>query len=288
MRSRFLPGAANRVENGNGLSTTTQAAVIMSNGSGTNTKRLRRTQESPSVATGTSMASQVFSRLGDEITIPLDDAAQTCRRLLGSTLSADHKKQIEGVMRAMGAAATRANAYVDLLRLDAGELPLKADTLDIEEVIAKAVAIAQPKAKAKGLVLLAERSIRPVPRVSVDLERLFQVLGNLIDNAIAFTERGQVTLSTEIYDRSIAVHVVDTGLGIPADTLPRLFEDFFHRTAGKKVEPKRAGLGLTLCRKLVIRMGGDLWVSSTVGAGSRFSFTVPRAVDSAGRARHTT
>ena len=221
------------------------------------------------------------------MTAPLHEATQACQRLLATNLSTDHKKQLEAVIRLMGVAASRSGAYVDLLRLDAGELMLKSDTLDIEEIIAKAVGNAQPMAKAKGLALVAERSLRPLPSVSADLERLFQILGNLIENAIKFTDRGQVTLTTEIYDRSIAVHIVDTGAGIPAETLPRLFEDFFHRNTGKKNEPKRAGLGLTLCRKMVARMGGDLWVSSTVGAGSRFSFTIPRAVDSAGRARVT-
>lgn len=221
------------------------------------------------------------------MTAPLSEATQVCQRLLAANLTADHKKQIESVIRLMGVAGTRAAAYVDLLRIEAGQLVLRTDTFDIEEIIAKSISSAQPMAKAKGLTLVAERSLRPLPSVSADLDGLFQVLGNLIENAIKFTERGQVTLTTEIYDRSIAVHIVDTGVGIPADMLPRLFEDFFHRTTGKKSEAKRAGLGLTLSRKLVIRMGGDLWVSSTVGAGSRFSFTVPRAVDAAGRARIT-
>jgi signal transduction histidine kinase len=84
----------------------------------------------------------------------------------------------------------------------------------------------------------------------------------------------------------VAIHVVDTGVGIPGTQLPRLFEDFFQGEGepnGK--DSAGCGLGLTLSRRLIIRMGGDLWATSTVGAGSKFSFTVPRSPEAAGQTR---
>jgi len=110
----------------------------------------------------------------------------------------------------------------------------------------------------------------------------------LLANAVRFTERGQVTISTELYDRSIAVHIVDTGNGIPAAQLPKLLEDFHQVAGGQARDRQGSGLGLTLARRLVIRMGGDLWASSTVGAGSKFSFTVPRSPEAAGQVRSVT
>jgi signal transduction histidine kinase len=111
------------------------------------------------------------------------------------------------------------------------------------------------------------------------------VLSDLVANAIKFTERGQVTISTELYDRSVAIHVVDTGVGIPVAQLPRLFEDFYQGESEQAKDAHGCGLGLTLSRRLIIRMGGDLWATSTVGAGSKFSFTVPRLPETAGQTR---
>jgi signal transduction histidine kinase len=132
-------------------------------------------------------------------------------------------------------------------------------------------------ARAKGLQLVVEPAVRPLPSVLADPSRVAQVLTNVIGNAIKFTDRGQVTVSTEPYDRSIAVHVVDTGIGVQPAQLPRLFEDFYQGEGTKARDPFGCGLGLTLSRRLVIRLGGDVWATSTVGIGSKFSFTVPRA-----------
>lgn len=257
----------------------------MSNGIASNTKRLRRTQENPALADGESLASKIYSRLGEEVTAPLQEAILAGQKISSGNLTAEQRRLIDTIVHNASTTMQRARSYFDLLRLEAGELALQMDTLDVEEAIAKAVAAAQPSAKAKGVTLVAERSLRTVPPVSADPERLSQILGSLIDNAVKFTERGQVTVTTEIYDRSVAIHIVDTGIGIATESQPRLFEDFYHREHAKNREVKRAGLGLTLSRRLILRMGGDFWFSSTVGAGSRFSFTVPRSVDTAGRSR---
>jgi len=124
--------------------------------------------------------------------------------------------------------------------------------------------------------------------VLADPARLSQVLSDLVANALKFTERGQVTISTELYDRSVAIHVIDTGIGIPVAQLPRLFEDFYQGDGAHGRDPRGCGLGLTLSRRLIIRMGGDLWATSTVGSGSKFSFTVPRSPETAGQSRSGT
>jgi signal transduction histidine kinase len=257
----------------------------MSNGIASNTKRLRKTQENPALVDGESMTSKIYSRLGDEVTAPLQEAILAGQKMSAGNLSAEQRRLIDSIVHNASTTMQRAGSYFDLLRLEAGELALQTDTLDVEQAIVRAIAVAQPSAKSKGVTLVAERSLRPVPPVTADPDRLSQVLGSLIDNAVKFTERGQVTVSTEIYDRSVAIHIVDTGVGISLESQPRLFEDFYYRENQKPRDSKRAGLGLTLSRRLILRMGGDFWFSSTVGAGSRFSFTVPRSVDTTGRPR---
>jgi signal transduction histidine kinase len=172
-----------------------------------------------------------------------------------------------------------------MMLLEAGELALRPKVHSLDEAIDQVVRQHKPAARAKGLNLVVEAAVRPLPAVLADPTRVSQVLSNLIANAIKFTDRGQVIVSTEPYDRSVAVHIIDTGVGIPAPHLPKLFEDFFQGEGAKARDPLSCGLGMTLSRRLVVRLGGDLWASSTVGAGSKVSFTVPRAPAAAAPSR---
>ena len=242
-------------------------------------KRLRKSQVPGSNREGASRNSQVLTRLLDEVAAPLDESGSLCQRLLAGSdgnLSLEQRKSVEEIATGVAHSAQRLRDYVDFLLLEAGEFALSSRVHALDEVIDHAVRLYMPAARARGLSLVVEPAVRPLPPVQADPARVGQVLGNLIGNAIKFTDRGQITISTEPYDRSVAVHIVDTGIGIPAAQVTRLFEDFYQGEDADDRDPRGCGLGLTLSRRLVIRLGGDLWASSTVGAGSKFSFTVPR------------
>lgn len=261
----------------------------MSNESFPLPKRLRKTQEQVAFPEG-SKSALILTRLIDEVAAPLDESNAVYQRLLdgsGSKLPPDLRKSVETLAANSSLAARRLRDYVDLLRLEGGELALRPKTLNLEDVLQSVAKNLKVAARAKGLGLVVEPPVRPLPPVLADPARLAQVLSDLVDNAIKFTERGQVTISTELYDRSIAIHVVDTGVGIPGVQLPRVFEDFFRGGDSDAVgkDGHGGGLGLTLSRRLIVRMGGDLWATSTVGAGSKFSFTVPRSPEVAGQSR---
>jgi len=243
-------------------------------------KRLRKSQEQVVTKEEGSKGFFILSRLLDEVAEPLDESASLCQRVLdgaGAKLSLEQRKWLESVLGGAERSAQRLRDYVDLMLLDAGELALQTKTHDLDDAIEQAARLYRPIARAKGLHLVVEPALRPLPPVLVDAARVTQILTNLIGNAVKFTDRGQVSVSTEPYDRSIAVHIVDTGVGIAAPQLPKLFEDFYQGEGAKVRDAFGAGLGLTLSRRLVIRLGGDMWASSTVGVGSKFSFTVPRA-----------
>jgi two-component system sensor histidine kinase/response regulator len=251
-------------------------------------KRLRKTQEAVATREDASKSSFVLSRVLDEVAAPLDESAALCQRLLdgaGGKLSLEQRKWVEGISEGAVRSAQRLRDYVDMIRLEAGDLALRSKVHSLDEAIDQVVRQLKPAARAKGLNLVVEAAVRPLPPVLADPARVAQVLSNLIANAIKFTDRGQVIVSTEPYDRSVAVHIVDTGVGIPAPQLPKLFEDFFQGEGAKARDPLSCGLGMTLSRRLVVRLGGDLWASSTVGAGSKVSFTVPRAPAAAGPSR---
>jgi signal transduction histidine kinase len=253
-------------------------------------KRLRKSQSQDQIPITDegSRSSFILTRLLDEVAAPLDESAALCQRLLdgsGGKLSLEQRKWVEAVSGGAARSARRLRDYVDLMLLEAGDLALAPRVHTLDEAIDEAVRQLKPAARAKGLNLVVEPSVQPLPPVQADPLRVAQILSNLIANAIKFTDRGQVTVSTELYDRSIAIHIVDTGSGIPAAQLPRLFEDFYQGDGAKGRDPFACGLGLTLSRRLVVRIGGDLWATSTVGAGSKFSFTVPRSPGATAPAR---
>ncbi|MBN2577076.1 MAG: HAMP domain-containing histidine kinase [Deltaproteobacteria bacterium] len=243
-------------------------------------KRARKSQEQLATREDVARSPSVLPRLLDEVALPLDEIVQLGQRMLdgsGGKLSLEQRKWAEAISSTAARSAQRLRDYVDFMLLEAGELVLRPKVHNLDADIDEAVRQLREAARARGLHLAIEPAVRPLPAVCADPARVVQVLSCLVANAIKFTERGRVTVSTEIYDRSIAVHVVDTGAGIAATQIPRLVEDFFQGEGAKLRDPASCGLGLTLGRRLVNRIGGDLWATSTVGVGSKFSFTVPRA-----------
>jgi len=115
-----------------------------------------------------------------------------------------------------------------------------------------------------------------LPRIRGSPSRLKQVIANLVNNAINYTDEGEVTVKASDKDTDILIEVVDTGKGIPAEDLPKLFEDFFR---GSNAEVKGTGLGLSISKRIVEAHGGKIWAESPyreTGKGSRFCFTLPK------------
>lgn len=251
-------------------------------------KRVRKSQEQVTSREDASKRSFVLGRMLDEVATPLGESVALAQKLIegvGGKLAPEQRKLAEAIAETNTRSAQRLRDYVDLMMIEGGELVLRPRVCSIDDCIDQTVRQLRPAARAKGVNLVAEAAGRPSPAIQADPERVMQVLVNLIGNALKFTDKGQVTVSTEPYDRSVAVHVVDTGIGIPAGQQGKIFEDFFQDEVAKARDALGCGLGLTLSRRLVIRLGGDLWASSTVGAGSKFSFTVPRAPVAAGQSR---
>ena len=115
-----------------------------------------------------------------------------------------------------------------------------------------------------------------LPTVLVDKRLLEQVLINLIDNAIKYTPTGGcISVSAEASESEVLVHVSDTGIGIPSDALPRIFERFYRVDKGRSREMEGTGLGLSIAKHILLQHHGRIWAESVLGEGTVFHFALP-------------
>jgi PAS domain S-box-containing protein len=179
------------------------------------------------------------------------------------------------------------NDVLDISALDAGTLAWNDGPCDLRAMTQDMVVESRAFADAKGLVLTADFEADALP-LHADCERIRQVLGNLISNAIKFTEYGKITVSLKRLSPGAHHHgwdvpetgaalaaVEDTGSGITAEGLPHIFQRFHQVGDAYHGKPKGTGLGLAICYEIVTHYGGKIWVESTVGQGSTFYFTLP-------------
>jgi two-component system phosphate regulon sensor histidine kinase PhoR len=164
---------------------------------------------------------------------------------------------------------------VELTRIESGQVPLRLAPVMVADVVNAVLQRLAPQAERAGLVI-ASRIPADLPAILADRDRIGQVTTNLLHNAIKFTPRGgRVEVEAAVQASEVVVSVHDTGIGISAESLPRVFERFY------KVDRSRTeggtGLGLAIAKHIVQAHGGRIWVESREGEGSTFSFAVPRA-----------
>ncbi len=173
---------------------------------------------------------------------------------------------------------------LDLSKLDAGAMALDCRPLDLVAELHGVVALLQPVARRKGLLLRLAATGSLAPGYVGDPLRIRQIVTNLVGNALKFTARGEVRITADaLHDgghaERLEIAVTDTGIGIPPESLANLFQPFRQADASTARRYGGTGLGLAISRDLATLMGGTLTATSTVGAGSRFTLrlTLPRA-----------
>jgi signal transduction histidine kinase len=189
-------------------------------------------------------------------------------------LSAEQRRFLEAVERNSGRLLRLVGDLLFVAQADAGRLSLEQAHVDVARLAAECVEGAQPAADEKAINLALGGS--PVPALVGDRGRLAQVLDNLVSNALKFTpEGGTVSVKTSLDSDYVVIEVADTGIGIPLEDQPRLFERFFRSTAATEQAIPGTGLGLAIVKAIVEAHGGTISVYSLQGQGTTFRVELP-------------
>lgn len=190
---------------------------------------------------------------------------------------AEFKKYIDRIKKSVETEIGLINTLLTSAKLEGNKVEIRHDNVDIKAEIEMAVHGHEIDFEEKGIQF--NNNVDPnTPNVYADKVRVVEILNNLISNAIKYTQRGSVTVSTKYDDNFVTVTIQDTGKGIPKENIPKLGEKFYridNYLGSEIVRPGGTGLGLYVTFGLVRLMGGDIWVESEIGKGSTFSFTLP-------------
>jgi len=189
-------------------------------------------------------------------------------------LNDEQQKQLGMVMHSARHLLALINDVLDISKIEAGELRLASESFDMRQAIQRTVQTVTPLADKKGLQLIVEVSPE-VGCVIGDQRRVEQILINLANNAIKFTDVGEVRIRSTLENGRLVTRVTDTGIGIRPEDVGKLFKPFRQIDTGVARRHEGTGLGLSICDRLVSMMGGRIWVESQWGVGSTFTFTLP-------------
>lgn len=167
------------------------------------------------------------------------------------------------------------NSILDFSKVEANKVDIANEPFFLQKIVDKLAQIFQFKAQQKKLLLLFDLRCNTNIECTGDSEKVYQVLLNLLSNAIKFTSKGQVIFSVAQQDQALTFSVSDTGIGISKENRGKLFKAFEQADASTSRKYGGTGLGLAICDKLVKQMGGELVVTSQLGKGSQFSFSLP-------------
>jgi signal transduction histidine kinase len=232
--------------------------------------------------------SDFISMLAHEIRTPLTVIQGYAERLKGGKVN--QSEQVIGHASIIFDEAVRLarllSELLDLSRVQTGKQKIVTSQTDLTQIIEKAAETIKPRAQAKQQQLLLVFAKRPI-QMNIDTDKIYQVVWNLIDNAIKYThEKGTIQVHAdeipalevqgETFVASFAqISVKDTGIGIADQDRDKIFDEFYRTAGAARMKEPGTGLGLSICRGIVQAHGGRIWVESMLGRGSKFIFTLP-------------
>ncbi|TSA26642.1 MAG: hybrid sensor histidine kinase/response regulator [Bacteroidetes bacterium] len=238
--------------------------------------RAKRIAEEATVAKSSFLAS-----MSHEIRTPLNGIiGMTDLILMDSELPEHYYEHLMDIKQSSESLLEIINDILDVSKIEADKLELEQIDFSLREVLGKVVRLLSVKTFQKGLEFICHFPPLVVDDLVGDPTRLRQILINLLGNAVKFTETGRITISVKQLEKSekiarLEFSISDTGVGIPSENLPKLFQSYSQADRSTTRTHGGTGLGLTISKKIVEMMGGAIHVESTPGEGSNFSFVIP-------------
>lgn len=219
------------------------------------------------------------STVSHELRTPLASIKTAVDILISGTpgkVSADQKKILLKAENNVDRLNKLINGILDFSKLESGKMEFDIKKHNINEIIQEAAELHEPMAKENGLTIETKPD-ENIEEIFLDRDKILQVLSNLMDNAVKFTEKGKIVISSAAYkdQNHIRVCVEDTGAGIKQEDLPKIFEKFQQLGDPLRRKTGGVGLGLSICKEIITRHGGKIGAESTLGKGSCFYFTLP-------------
>ncbi len=210
-----------------------------------------------------------------EIKTPLTAIRGFAETLLSNDLPPrDARNYLEIILRHSERLSRLVEDLLELSRLESGKFTLEPEALDLGVLVAKLCRELEPRLRERGVSVRVAAD--GAPRAFADTRAVEQILQNLLDNALKYSDPDrEIEVRVRADGRDVRVDVADQGIGIPEADRARIFERFYRVDRGRSREQGGTGLGLSIVKHLVQASGGDVWVESTPGVGSTFSFTLP-------------